>query len=101
VRKLGIGIHIKACFSLQWSIDLLGYLSSKNVKRRPVAQASSNINEALQFWMCGSATKALLEITSECFSSMLVFMGLMLFYSREYFFSPGSASMPAVVLILF
>ncbi|ELT95971.1 hypothetical protein CAPTEDRAFT_186694 [Capitella teleta] len=55
-----------------WAIDLLGHLSSKNAKRRPVAsQVSVGINEALQFWVSCPATKTLLDISSECVSSMV------------------------------
>ncbi len=53
----------------QWSIDLLGQISSKYSSKRGVPHTGS-LNELLQFWMNCKPTMVLIEITSECFASM-------------------------------
>ena len=74
VMKFGSYNHIFkhiyiACCLLQWSIELLGHISSCYAKHHGVAQSSS-LNELLQLWMTCPPTKSLIEIASECFASM-------------------------------
>lgn len=57
--------------SFQWSIELLGELSSKYSKHRCLAQVSS-FSELLQLWMGCAPTKTLVEIASQCLASMWV-----------------------------
>ncbi|KAF7238515.1 Integrator complex subunit 5 [Varanus komodoensis] len=53
-----------------WSIDLMGQLSSKYASRHGVPHASS-LNELLQLWMSCKATRTLMEIYTQCLSSMI------------------------------
>nr|XP_034954843.1 integrator complex subunit 5 [Zootoca vivipara]XP_034954844.1 integrator complex subunit 5 [Zootoca vivipara] len=53
-----------------WSIDLMGQLSSKYAGRHGVPHASS-LNELLQLWMSCKATRTLMEIYTQCLSSMI------------------------------
>ncbi|XP_007442140.2 integrator complex subunit 5 [Python bivittatus] len=53
-----------------WSIDLMGQLSSKYAGRHDVPHASS-LNELLQLWMSCKATRVLMEIYTQCLSSMI------------------------------
>ncbi|XP_060110208.1 neutral alpha-glucosidase AB isoform X1 [Heteronotia binoei] len=53
-----------------WSIDLMGQLSSKYAGRHGVPHASS-LNELLQLWMSCKATRMLMEIYTQCLSSMI------------------------------
>lgn len=53
-----------------WSIDLMGQLSSKYAGRHGVPHAS-NLNELLQLWMSCKATRTLMEIYTQCLSSMI------------------------------
>ncbi|XP_074653941.1 integrator complex subunit 5-like isoform X2 [Tubulanus polymorphus] len=58
-----------------WSLKLLGMISSKNSNRAGIVAAQkknlSNLNESLQLWMTCKATMALVEISTECFASMI------------------------------
>ncbi|XP_013405421.1 integrator complex subunit 5-like [Lingula anatina] len=54
----------------QWSINLLGQISSKYSERRAVPHSAS-LNELLQLWMTCLATKTLMELASECFAAMI------------------------------
>jgi len=54
---------------MQWSIELLGHISSLYADRHGVPHTSS-LNELLQKWMTCVPTKVLIEIASECFASM-------------------------------
>lgn len=60
-------------FPLQWAVELLGRISSKYADRGGVPHSS--LNDVLQLWMTCPATKALIDLASQCFSSMLVFLG--------------------------
>ncbi|XP_043931696.1 integrator complex subunit 5 isoform X2 [Protopterus annectens] len=53
-----------------WSIDLMGQLSSKYAGRHGVPHASS-LNELLQLWMSCKATRTLMEIYTQCLSSLI------------------------------
>ncbi|XP_064425741.1 integrator complex subunit 5 [Latimeria chalumnae] len=53
-----------------WSIDLMGQLSSKYAGRHGVPHASS-LNELLHLWMSCRATRVLMEIYTQCLSSMI------------------------------
>ncbi|XP_064359270.1 integrator complex subunit 5 [Dromaius novaehollandiae] len=53
-----------------WSIDLMGQLSSKYAGRHGVPHASS-LNELLQLWMSCKATRTLMDIYTQCLSSMI------------------------------
>ncbi|GCB82954.1 hypothetical protein scyTo_0023962, partial [Scyliorhinus torazame] len=53
-----------------WSIDLMGQLSSKYSGRHQVPHASS-LNELLQLWMSCKATRVLMDIYTQCLSSMI------------------------------
>lgn len=53
-----------------WSIDLMGKLSSSYAGRHGVPHASS-LNELLQLWMSCKATRTLMDIYTQCLSSMI------------------------------
>ncbi|XP_041099332.1 integrator complex subunit 5 [Polyodon spathula] len=53
-----------------WSIDLMGCLSTKYSSRQGVPHAGS-LNELLQFWMSCKASRALMELYSQCLTAMI------------------------------
>ncbi|XP_058717523.1 integrator complex subunit 5 [Poecile atricapillus] len=53
-----------------WASELMGQLSSKYAGRPGVPPASS-LNELLQLWMSCPATRALLDIYSQCLAAMV------------------------------
>ncbi|XP_064616946.1 integrator complex subunit 5-like [Liolophura sinensis] len=53
-----------------WSLELLGQISRKYSQRHGVPHSDS-LNEVLQLWMTCGATKALIEIATECFDAMV------------------------------
>lgn len=53
-----------------WALDLLGYLSSKYADKC-VAQHASNLPKVLQFWMACKPTRVLIEMTTQCLSTVI------------------------------
>ncbi|NXV56725.1 INT5 protein, partial [Molothrus ater] len=53
-----------------WASELMGQLSSKYANRPGVPPAAS-LNELLQLWMACPATRALLDIYSQCLAAMV------------------------------
>lgn len=51
-----------------WCLELLGNISSKYSGK---IYCTGNLNESLQLWMNCRATKALIEITTQCLSSLM------------------------------
>ncbi|KAF2885662.1 hypothetical protein ILUMI_20513 [Ignelater luminosus] len=51
-----------------WSLELLGELSTRYAGR---AHVSSGVNETLQLWMSCRATRTLIDITTQCLSSLI------------------------------
>ncbi|GFQ95479.1 integrator complex subunit 5 [Trichonephila clavata] len=58
-----------APFISTWSLDLLGYLSSKYADRRGVLHAS--LPEVLQLWMSCPPTRMLIDLTTQCLSTLV------------------------------
>lgn len=52
-----------------WSLDLLGYLSSKYADRRGVMH--STLPEVLQLWMSCPPTRTLIDLTTQCLSTLV------------------------------
>ncbi|KAG8185764.1 hypothetical protein JTE90_000747 [Oedothorax gibbosus] len=52
-----------------WSLDLLGYLSSKYAERRGVLHAS--LPEVLQLWTSCPPTRSLIDLTTQCLSTLV------------------------------
>ncbi|NWS79133.1 INT5 protein, partial [Crotophaga sulcirostris] len=52
-----------------WAVELMGQLSSKYGGRPGVPRASS-LNELLQLWMSCAATRALMDLYTQCLSAM-------------------------------
>ncbi|XP_054715495.1 integrator complex subunit 5-like [Uloborus diversus] len=52
-----------------WSLDLLGYLSSKYADRRGVMHSS--LPEVLQLWMACPPTRTLIDLTTQCLSTLI------------------------------
>ncbi|XP_071036547.1 integrator complex subunit 5 [Parasteatoda tepidariorum] len=52
-----------------WSLDLLGYLSSKYADRRGVLHAT--LPEVLQLWMSCPPTSTLIDLTTQCLSTLV------------------------------
>lgn len=52
-----------------WSLDLLGYLSSKYADRRGVLHSS--LPEVLQLWMSCPPTRTLIDLTTQCLSTLV------------------------------
>ena len=57
---------------LQWAIDLLGHISKKlnSSQAASLSSTTTTVEEKLELWMACSATKILIEITSNCFSML-------------------------------
>ncbi|XP_009999670.1 PREDICTED: integrator complex subunit 5, partial [Chaetura pelagica] len=53
-----------------WSMDLMGQLSSKYAGRPGVPHPAGGLNELLQLWMSCGATRALMDIYTQCLSAM-------------------------------
>ncbi|NXO05014.1 INT5 protein, partial [Rhinopomastus cyanomelas] len=58
-----------------WAIELMGHLSSKYAGRHGVPHSgltglTGNLNELLQLWMGCGATRALMDIYSQCLAAM-------------------------------
>ncbi|KAF5276285.1 hypothetical protein FQA39_LY06634 [Lamprigera yunnana] len=51
-----------------WSLELLGELSTRYAGR---AHVSTSVNETLQLWMSCRATRTLIDITTQCLSSLI------------------------------
>ncbi|GFX69751.1 integrator complex subunit 5, partial [Trichonephila clavipes] len=58
-----------APFISTWSLDLLGYLSNKYADRRGVLHAS--LPEVLQLWMSCPPTRMLIDLTTQCLSTLV------------------------------
>ncbi|GIY08211.1 integrator complex subunit 5 [Caerostris extrusa] len=52
-----------------WSLELLGYLSSKYADRRGVLHAT--LPEVLQLWMSCQPTRMLIDLTTQCLSTLV------------------------------
>ncbi|XP_067943581.1 integrator complex subunit 5-like isoform X1 [Watersipora subatra] len=57
----------------KWAIDLLGHISKKlnSTNAAPLTTSTNTVEEKLELWMACSATKILIEITSNCFSVLV------------------------------
>lgn len=53
-----------------WSLSLLGFLSSKYADRRVVPHPS-NLPEVLQLWMACPPTRTLIDLTTQCLSTLI------------------------------
>lgn len=53
-----------------WSLDLLGYLTSKYADRR-VVHYSSSLPEVLEVWMACPPTRTLIDLTTQCLSTLI------------------------------
>lgn len=53
-----------------WSLDLLGHLTRKYADRR-IAHYSSSLPEVLQMWMACPPTRTLIDLTTQCLSTLI------------------------------
>lgn len=54
-----------------WAIELLGQLSSKYAGQQQRVPHAAGLNELLQLWMACRATRALLDIYTQCLAAMI------------------------------
>ena len=81
------------CGNFQWCIEILGQLSSKfnnTLMEKNGLTHSASLNELLQMWLDCYCTKSLIEIATNCISSMYVYAYLTLALSFVRFLSTVS-----------